>query len=274
VDDLNQIDQILDTDTLTFGELLFAGLVILIAALLARWVRRSVRGYLEARENVAAHLPELIGRMAGWAVTLIGIITALMIIGVQMGPVVLLLVLFAVLAAVSAHSVMENFAAGLSLQVTSPFVIGDRIETAGVTGWVEAVTARAVVLTSRDRRTVYIPNSTVLSSVLFNYTDDDQRRSEVAFAVAYGHDMAQVRQITAAAVTTLDLVHDHPAPVAYIDQLGDDGVNLKLRFYHTDTDRISARDQVAETIMTTLAQAGINMPKPEIVVEHSWCTRP
>jgi small conductance mechanosensitive channel len=179
-----------------------------------------------------------------------------------------------VLAAVSAHSVMENFAAGLSLQVTSPFVIGDRIETAGVTGWVEAVTARAVVLTSRDRRTVYIPNSTVLSSVLFNYTDDDQRRSEVAFAVAYGHDMAQVRQITAAAVTTLDLVHDHPAPVAYIDQLGDDGVNLKLRFYHTDTDRISARDQVAETIMTTLAQAGINMPKPEIVVEHSWCTRP
>jgi small conductance mechanosensitive channel len=268
VDDLNQIDQILDTDTLTFGELLFAGLVILIAALLARWVRRTVRGYLEARENVAAHLPELIGRMAGWAVTLIGIITALMIIGVQMGPVVLLLVLFAVLAAVSAHSVMENFAAGLSLQVTSPFVTGDRIETAGVTGWVEAVTARAVVLTSRDRRTVYIPNSTVLSSVLFNYTDDDQRRSEVGFAVAYGYEMARVRELTVAAVTALDVVDDEPAPVAYIDELGDDGVNLKMRFYHADSDRIAARDLVAETIMTTLGTNGFEMPTPQLLVEH------
>lgn len=267
MDDLSQIDQILDTDTLTLGELLFAGLVILIAVLLARWVRRAIRASLESRESVAAHLPELIGRMAGWAVTLIGIITALMIIGVQMGPVVLLLVLFAVLAGVSARQVMENFAAGLSLQLTTPFVVGDRIETAGVTGWVEAVTSRAVVLTSRDRRTVYIPNSTVLDSVLFNYTDDDWRRSEVGFAVAYGYEIARVRDTTAAAVAALDVVHDDPAPVAYIDELGDDGVDLKMRFYHADSDRIAARDQVAETIMTTLSTHGIEMPTPEIVIE-------
>jgi len=269
MDDLTQIDQILDTASLTLGELLLAGLVLLTAVLLARWVRRRVRGFLESREGVSPHLPELIGRMTGWAIGLVGIILALMIIGIQMGPVVLLLLLFAILAGVSARKVMENFAAGLSLQVTTPFVVGDRIETAGVTGWVESVTARAVVLTSRDRRTVYIPNSVVLDSVLFNYTDDDRRRSEVGFAVAYGHDMAQVRGITVAAVAALDVVHDDPGPVAYIDELGDDGVNLKMRFYHADSDRIAARDQVAETIMTQLATAGIEMPTPEIVVEHS-----
>ena len=141
MDELNQIDEILDADTLTFGELLLAGVVLLIAFGLSRWIRRTLRSFLESRDNVAPQLPELIGRVTGWLAMLTGAITALMIIGIQMGPVVILLVLFAALGAVSAHKVMENFAAGLSLQITSPFMVGDRIETAGVTGWVEAITA-------------------------------------------------------------------------------------------------------------------------------------
>jgi hypothetical protein len=53
VDELSQVDEILDAGSLTIGELLLAGLVILIAAFIARFVRRSVRGFLENRENVA-----------------------------------------------------------------------------------------------------------------------------------------------------------------------------------------------------------------------------
>lgn len=175
----------------------------------------------------------------------------------------------AVLVAVSAQTVLENFAAGLSLQLTTPFVVGDRIETAGITGWVEAITARAVVLTSRDRRTVYIPNSVVLESVLFNLTDDDRRRSEIDFSVAYGSEMDEVRTKVGTAVRALDIVHDDPDPVVYINELGEDGVNLRVRFYHADTDRITARDQVAETIMVQLAVAEIDMPTPEIAIDRT-----
>jgi small-conductance mechanosensitive channel len=268
MEELTQLDDVLDVNSLTVWEVILAGLVLLVAWLLGRRLRRRVRDFLEGREGVAPHLPELIGRMTGWAIGLIGIVTALMIIGVQMGPVVLLLLIFVLMFAISGRRVMENFAAGLSLQMTAPFVVGDRIETAGITGWVQAVTARAVVLTSRDRRTVYIPNTTVLDSVLYNYTDDDWRRSEIGFAVAYGYEMSRVRELTMVAVAALEVVHDEPAPVAYIDQLGDDGVNLRMRFYHADSDRIAARDQVAETIMTTLAAHGFDMPTPEVVVEQ------
>ena len=60
-----------------------------------------------------------------------------------------------------------------------------------------------------------------------------------------------------------------PTPVAYIDELGDDGVNLIVRFYHTDSERIFARDQVAETILTTLSDADISLPTPGIIVEQA-----
>lgn len=274
MDDLTEIDNVLDVNSLTAWELVLAVIVLLATAFASRLARRGVRSVLESRESVEPHLPEFIGRMVGWAVWLIGIVLALIIVGIQMGPVVLLLLIFAVMAFISGRRVLENFAAGLSLQLTTPFVVGDRIETSHVTGWVEAVTARAVVLTTRDRRRAYVPNSMVIDDVLYNYTDDDWRRSEVAFAVAYGYEMRPIRDSIDAAVAALEVIHDEPAPVTYIDELTDDGVAMKARFYHADSDRIAARDQVAETIMTTLAQAGIETPTPAIAIHNADPSRP
>lgn len=144
--------------------------------------------------------------------------------------------------------------------------MGDRIETAGVTDWVEAITARAVVLTTQDRRTMYIPNVMVLESVLYNYTDDEQRRSDVAFTVAYGSDVGLIREIIVAGASTIDMVHDQPRPVAYVDELGDDGIVMQLRFYHNDAERIAARDLVAEAILVALEERDIELGTPELIV--------
>jgi hypothetical protein len=46
-------------------------------------------------------------------------------------------------------------------------------------------------------------------------------------------------------------------------------VNLKMRFYHDDGDRVAARDAVAEAIMAALSDAQIEMPTPELSIEHS-----
>lgn len=269
IDFFPPIEEVFDAGGLTFVELLLAGLVLVVSVVVARVLRRRIRAALDSKDGVEPDVAELTSRMTGWAVTLIGIVGALIIMGFQMGPVVLLLLIFAAMAVISGRKVLENFSAGLSLQISSPFEVGDRIETAGVTGWVEAITSRAVVLTSRDRRTVHIPNSIVLDSIVFNYTDDDWSRSEVAFSVAYGSDISRAREIIVSAVTAIDIVGNDPAPVAYIDELGDDGVNMKVRFYHTDSARILARDQVAERILATLADAGIALPTPEIVIEQT-----
>lgn len=267
--DLTNIDQYFNPESLTWGEVLLAAVTILIAVLIGRWLRRRIRGSLESRDGIEEHTAALAGRLTGWAVNLTGIVLALLIIGVNAGPLVLLLLIFGAMALISGRQVLENFAAGIALQFTSPFVIGDRIETAGETGWVEAITARAVVMTTRDRRTMYIPNSMVLESVLFNYTDDEQRRSDMAFSIAYGSNVGLVREVTVSAVSGIELVHDQPAPVAYVDELGGDGINMQMRFYHNDADRIAVRDLVAEAIVVALDTADIELSTPEIIVQQA-----
>ena len=185
---ITTLDEVLNTSTLTWWELVVAGLILVVALLAARLVRRRVRSWLQTSGEVAPHLPEPIGRLSGWVVMMVGIVSALMVLGFQMGPVVLVLLIVVAVGAMSARRLLENLSAGLSLQITAPFTVGDRIETQGITGWVQQINSRAVVLTSRDRRTVHIPNAMVLDSVLYNYTDDRSRRLELAFSVAYGEE--------------------------------------------------------------------------------------
>ncbi len=269
---LENLDEVLNTTTLTWWELIAAGLILVVSILIARWVRHRVRSWLGGRPDVAPYLPELIGRLSGWAMTFFGIVTALVVLGIQLGPVVLVLLLIVAVVAMSARKLLENFSAGLSLQIEAPFTVGDRIETQGITGWVEQINSRAVVLTSRDRRTVHIPNAMVLDSILFNYTDDRSRRSEVAFSVAYGQDLGAVRTVTTRAVSDLSAVYNDPAPIAFIEELADDGVEFQMRFYHDDKDRITARDQAAEAIVNALRRADITMPTPELVIQKAHPT--
>lgn len=203
-------EEILDASTLTWTELVLAIVILVGSIFAARVVRRTVRSFLEHRPGVAEHTAESVGRISGWAVILVGIVAALIILGFQMGPVVLLLLLLAVMVAISGRRIMENWASGLSLQVMTPFVVGDRIETEGIVGWVEEINAREVVLTSRDRRTIRIPNTSVVNSVIYNYTDDQQRRTEMGFEVSYNDDPITAAAVTADAVAGLELVTQTP----------------------------------------------------------------
>lgn len=252
--------------TITWATLVLAAVVLIASFILARLVRRRVRSWLEARSGVSPHVPETVGRISGWSINLIGIVGALIVLGFQLGPVVLVLLLVAAAIGISGKTIMENWASGLSLQILAPFTIGDRIETEGITGWVEEINGREVVLTSRDRRTIRIPNATVANSVLYNYTDDQQRRTEMRFDISYNEDPSQAEVVTTTAVAALELVRKDPAPVAYVNHLGDFGYEFLMRFYHDDKDRKPVRTLVAKAIVNSLNEAGIERPTPELAI--------
>jgi small conductance mechanosensitive channel len=260
------ISEVLDTATLTWTELVLAIVILVSSVLVARLIRRTARSFLEHRPDVAQNTAETVGRISGWVVILVGIVGSLIVLGFQMGPLVLLLLIVAVMVAISGRRILENWASGLSLQVMTPFVIGDRIETEGIVGWVEEINAREVVLTSRDRRTIRVPNTTVINSVIYNFTEDQQRRTEMGFGVSYDNDPVLAERVTSAAVAELDLVHPEPAPVAYVETIGDDGYEFLIRFYHDDESRKPVRTQAAKAIVDALTAAGISMPTPELAI--------
>lgn len=260
------LPEALDLSSVTVGSLVLAAVILIVAALVARWLRRRIRRQLEQQEGVSEYLPDLLGRVTGWTVMLVGVVFALTAIGLDMSGVVLLVALVGVVVVLAGKGILENFAAGVMLQIRGPFRIGDRVGTEDYAGTVREINARAVVIETGDRRTVHVPNVDVLDGPIVNYTEIPDRRSEIGVGVAYDTDMRAARALLVEAAAGVDGVYDDPPPRAFVDEFGDSAVDLIVHFWHEDGERFDVRGRVAERVKSALDGAGIDMPFPHTVV--------
>ncbi len=266
---MDSLDQVFNPASNSFWNLLLAAGVVVISFLVARLVRRRLRTFLD-RYELEDYAVALLARIAGWSVVLVGVILALSIMGVDMVPVVLLVLIVVALIFVSGKTLIENWAAGLLLQARGPYRPGDRIETMGYVGYVETTNVRSVVIRTGDGQLVHVPNIDVLGTPIVNRTGHEGlRRSSLTFGVAFGTDLDAAERLLTEAASFVDGVLDVPkAPTAWIASLGDTTVNLELRFWHQHADRHTVRSAVGHEALARLDEAGIAMPFPtrELIV--------
>ena len=258
---MENLDQIFDPESATFWNLLAAIVAIGVSVLVARLVRRRSRAWMLGN-GLDESGASFIARVAGWSVVFIGVVLALSIMGVDMVPVVLLIVLVLAFLVFSGRSMIENWAAGLLLQARGPYDVGDRIDTEGYSGFVLDTNARSVILRAPNGEIVHIPNVDVLTNPLLNRTGDEgMRRSSLMFGVALDSDFDLVERILLdAAMTTDGVVTEGPVPTAWIKNMGDSWVDVELRFWHQYSDRHTVRAEIAERALRSLSDAGVDLP--------------
>ena len=261
-----ELEGTLDPNSLTLFELVLAAVILVVASFVARYLRRRVSGYLDRVSDLEEGMADLLGRVTGWSVLLLGVIVALTVLGFDTGGVVFLLALMGVVVIVAGKGIIENFAAGLLLQVRGPFQVGDRIDAKGYAGIAIEINARSVVIETGDRRTIHIPNKQVIDDPIVNYTTRPERRSEVGVGVDYDADVGAALTLVLEAAATVDGVHDDPPPRAFIEELADSSVDLSVQFWHDDGQRVVVRGRVAEAVKAALDEAGIDIPFPQRVV--------
>ena len=74
------------------------------------------------------------------------------------------------------QNVVNNFVSGLILMFERPIQPGDTVEITGTTGTVREIGMRATTLKTREGADVVIPNGTLLSEKLINWTMSDMNR--------------------------------------------------------------------------------------------------
>jgi small conductance mechanosensitive channel len=260
---VDSLDQVFDPSSASFWNLLLAIVAIGMSIIVARYARRSIRRKFADFEDVDQYAGAMIGRVTGWSIVFLGVIFALSIMGVDMVPVALILVIGLAFLLLSGKSLIENWAAGLVLQARSPYRPGDRIETGEFAGDVELTNIRSVVLRQGDGQIVHVPNIDVLRNPLVNRTGDQAgRRSALNFGVAYGTKVDEVERILTEAATSVDGVRENPAPSAWISSLGDTTIVVELRFWTDFQDRRTIPSAVAEKALSRLNDSGVSMPFP------------
>jgi small conductance mechanosensitive channel len=255
------------SQAITGGDWLTAGLVLLGSCLVAWLGGRAIQRVLlriDSRPGVMFFLR----RLFRYTVVAIGGLYALNVLGVRMGPLVAALGVGGIILAFALQDILENFIAGILIQVRRPFRVGDEILSVEHEGIVLEINARTVVIETPDGDRAYLPAGSVIKNPMLNHTDLGQRRTTIDVGVAYASDLPLAKAVLVAAADSCAEVLDEPAAEALVTEFAESSILIALRFWHEPSiaGHWAARDAVAVAAKAALDDVGITIAFPQTVV--------
>lgn len=240
-----------------------AGAVFVGSILVSRLLKFGVRRALSRRMDEA--LAELIARLLGYLVIVVGLVYALESLGVAVGPVLGALGIVGIALAFAFQDILENFVAGILLQLKRPFTYGDQVAINDHEGTVEGIDSRLVTIRTPDGETVMIPSATVIKADINNYTEFGRRRTTVPVGVAYGTDLELAQRVLTDAVSGTEGVFQSPPPDVLFEAFGASSIDFVVRFWHDPhiASEWQTRSSVGMDIERALATADITIPFPQ-----------
>jgi len=151
------------------------------------------------------------------------------------------------------QNIVNNFVSGIILIFDGSLQIGDVIEVSGQAGKVKEIGLRASTLNTADGAEVIIPNGTILSQNIVNWTfSNDQRRVMIELTLSGDElDSNVINAIINTTVGTVPNVIKKKQPVILFTNVQERSCRLTVRFWST----ISNTDQVKSDALLKLKEA-------------------
>lgn len=235
---------------------LLALLALLIAARLTTLLFRRLERHL-MKKGVDKTATRAIAAAGRYGTILLIALLLLSFLGVDTGALAALATTLGVGAGLAVNGALANLAGGVLLLFTRPFKLDDYIEAAGEEGTVEDIRLITTRLRTVDNRIIYLPNGTVSSGTIVNYSEDPIRRLDLLFSLPDTADLDAVRDMLLSLAKKDTRILRAPAPYAVIVGRDEGGVQLSLRSHVKNPDYWDVRFSLLEAAVTALRNAGI-----------------
>ena len=157
------------------------------------------------------------------------------------------------------QNVINNFVCGLILLFERPIKVDDVIEVGGKVGEVSRIGIRASVIRTADGSEVIVPNGSLISTQVTNWTFSDRKRAiEVSVNVTGGEDPQRVVELLKRNAASHPDVAKEPVPQVHVVNFSAGAVTFQLRAW-TDRhqDWAQVRSDLSIAIKDTLARENI-----------------
>jgi len=176
-------------------------------------------------------------------------------------------VFLGVLFSLGSTTVISNVVAGLVLTYMRSFKLGDRVKVGEVLGDVVEKTPFAVRIKTSKKEVVTVPNGTLLSSNVVNYsTSGDEANGIILYmsiTVCYDVPWRRAVELIIEAASKSEYVLDNPAPFVLVKNLGNYACEMELNIYTNEPEKQpSIFSSLNKNIRDIFEQNGINMTVP------------
>lgn len=266
---LEQVIQQIITFCVDAGKSILLAAVIFIAGrFLISVINRLVAQMME-RRKIDATIQSFLRSFINILLTILLLISVVSALGVNTTSFAALLASAGVAVGMALSGNLQNLAGGLIILLFKPYKVGDYVDAQGVSGTVKEIQIFHTVLVTPDNKIIYVPNGSLSSGSVTNYSLSQLRRVDWTVGVEYGTEIEKVRQ------TVLDLIKEdgriltEPAPFIALSALADSSVNITIRVWVKNEDYWGVFFDMNQNIYEVFNREGISFPFPQVTVHQA-----
>lgn len=247
-------------------KILFAGLVFVIGRWLIKLLNKFATGLIMKGRHTDPSVLSFVRSFINISLLIVLLISVINIMGIETSSFVALFASAGVAIGMALSGNLQNFAGGLIILLFKPYKVGDTIEAQNVTGTVKDIQIFSTVLITSDNKTIIIPNNSLSTGVVINYSKQRNRRVEWIVSIEYGQDFDLAGKVINELLKEDARVLKEPAPLVALTQLADSSVNIAVRAWTAKDNYWDLYFDMNRKIYNTFNQKGIEFPFPQLEV--------
>lgn len=263
------LDSLVEQGTALGWTLIKALLVFIVGRFLISMINKLVQRVLLKR-NIDPSIKTFVGSLIHIILMILLIVSVVGALGVQTASFAALLASAGVAIGMALSGNLSNFAGGLIILIFKPYKVGDFIEAQNLSGTVREIQIFHTVLTTTDNKVIYIPNGSLSSSAVINYSYQQVRRIDWTFGVEYGTDYAKVKGVLEEILAKDERILQEPAaPFIAMSQLADSSVNYVVRVWVNSPDYWNVYYDITRIVYERFNAEGIGFPFPQLTIHQA-----
>lgn len=216
-------------------------------------------------------MPKLFRDLVRTVLIAIGIAIVLSaVFGVDLGGAFAALGVGGIVIGFALQDTLGNLFSGVALLFERPFDIGDWLEVDGTVGKVIEVNWRSVHIMTRDLDQLIVPNSSLASAAIHNFTKPTPRhRENIALGFSYNDAPNKVKRVMREVALNTEGVLSNPAPLVQTLSYDDSSIGYEVRLFLEDYAEVPrVRDEFTTRVWYAARRHNLSIPFPIRDVYH------
>lgn len=247
------------------GNILLALIIFFVGRYIIRWIKNvAVRVMTRANYDTAAM--GFVSQIINYVLLVGLLLVCLNQVGVPTTSFVAAFGAFGLGIGLALQNNLANLASGLLILIFKPFRAGHYIEVGDIIGSVTSIQFMNTIITTKDQKRVYIPNSILTSQSVTNYSYMTERMIPFVFDIGYNNDHHEAIRILKDVFAKDKRILNAKYMEIGISEFGDNSVRISAFAEVKTSQFLDVRYSIMSDVKDAFDKYGIDIPYPQRVV--------
>ena len=247
------------------GNILLALIIFFVGRYIIRWIKTlAVRVMKRANYDTAAM--GFVSQIINYVLLVGLLLICLNQVGIPTTSFVAAFGAFGLGIGLALQNNLSNLASGLLILIFKPFRAGHVIQVGDVVGSVKSIQFMYTVITTKDQKNVYIPNSLLTSQAVTNIVYTTERVIPFTFDIGYNNDHHEAIKILKNIFAADKRVLNPKNMEIGISEFGDNSVRIAAYARVKSNDFLDVQYSIMSDVKDAFDKYGIDIPYPQRVV--------